>query len=124
MTKVTLEDRFALEPFAISKSQGDAVAERVEKIVVTAAISVSHAKALDLFEEMVSHVLLVNGRLVECVIRVLDHSTMDITGPGNRSFVLAHGGELRVDRLCGHPSPQRLLQKNGARALVLNERAQ
>jgi hypothetical protein len=39
MTKVTLEDRFALEPFAISKSQGDAVAERVEKIVFTVAIS-------------------------------------------------------------------------------------
>ena len=79
MTKVTLEDRFALEPFTVSKSQGDAVAERVEKIVFTVAISVSHAKALDLFEEMVSNVLLVNGRLVVCVIRVLDHSTMDIT---------------------------------------------
>ena len=71
--------KHGLEPFTISESQGDAVAECVEKIVFTVAISVSHAKALDLVEEVISNVLLVDGRLMECVVGVLDQSPMDIT---------------------------------------------
>src|SRR5271167_1536411 len=40
---------------------------------------------------------LVDDRLLEGSVRVLDQSTMDITGHRNRAFVLAHRGELRVN---------------------------
>src|ERR1700685_1329869 len=42
------------EAFVIPKSQRDAVAECVEKVVLAAAASVTKAKALDLVKQMIS----------------------------------------------------------------------
>ena len=67
---------------------------------------------------------LVDDGLLEGSIRVLDQLTMDITGHRNRSLVLAHRRELRVDRVHGQLPPPCLLHENCPRVLVLNEGAQ
>src|SRR5271163_2140240 len=48
---------------------------------------------------------------------------MHITGHRNRTFVLAHRGELRVNCSRWHLSSQSLLQENRPRVLVLDEGA-
>ena len=46
--------RLKSEAFAIPESQGDAVAEGVEKVVLAVAASVANAKGLDLVEQVIS----------------------------------------------------------------------
>jgi hypothetical protein len=53
-----------LETFAIPESQGDAVTEGVEKVVLTIAPSITNTKAFDLIEQVVSRALLVDDGLV------------------------------------------------------------
>ena len=43
-----------LKPLAIPESQRDAVAEGIEKVVLSVAVSVADAKALDLVEQVIS----------------------------------------------------------------------
>jgi hypothetical protein len=71
--------RRRLEAFAIPESQSDAVAEGIEKVVLAVTSSVANAKALDLVEQVISRVPLVDNRLLEGSVRVLDQSAMHIT---------------------------------------------
>jgi hypothetical protein len=64
---------------------------------------------------------LVDDRLLEGPLRVLDQLTMDITRNGNRAFVLAHRSELGVNRVREHLSSPCLLQQDCPGVLVLDE---
>jgi hypothetical protein len=46
--------RWTLEAFAVPKSQSDAVAEGIEKVVLAVTSSVANAKALDLVDQVIS----------------------------------------------------------------------
>jgi hypothetical protein len=49
-----LKCRLELKALAIPESHSDAVAERIEKIVLAVALSVANTNALDLIEQVVS----------------------------------------------------------------------
>jgi hypothetical protein len=59
------------EPFSISKRECDAVAERVEEVVLAVAAFVADAKALDLLDEVVSGMPFVDHCLQEGAVGVL-----------------------------------------------------
>ena len=68
-----------LKALAIPERQSDAIAEGVEKVVLPVVASVADAKALDLVKQVISGVALVDNRLFEGSVRVLDPSSMHIT---------------------------------------------
>jgi 2,4-dienoyl-CoA reductase-like NADH-dependent reductase (Old Yellow Enzyme family) len=61
-----------LKAVAISKSDRDAIAERVEQVVFSIALFVAEAKAFNLIHEVIARFLLVNSHFVEGRRRVFD----------------------------------------------------
>jgi hypothetical protein len=76
------------ESFTVSERNRNPVAKCVEKIVFPLAVLVTDPKAFNLVHEVVLCPLLIGGCLIESVIRI------NVTGHRQRSFVLAHRGQL------------------------------
>jgi hypothetical protein len=81
-----------LETLAISKCESDPITKRIQKIVFSLIVLITHSKALNLIHQMILRSPLVRHNLMERMVGVLYFSAEYITGYGNRSLVLPDGG--------------------------------